>query len=56
MIYNPLGELVGKLVNEVKEAGSYSVTFDASRLPSGVYIYRLQASSFSANKKMTLLK
>jgi hypothetical protein len=55
-IYNTLGELVRELVNEVKEAGSYSVTFDASNLPSGVYIYRLQTSSFSANKKMTLLK
>jgi len=55
-IYNPLGELVDELVNEVKEAGSYSVTFDASKLPSGVYIYRLQTSSFTDNKKMTLLK
>jgi len=55
-IYNTLGELVGELVNEEREAGSYSVTFDASRLPSGVYIYRLQTSSFAANKKMTFLK
>ena len=59
-IYNTLGELVGELVNEVKEAGGYSVTFDASSgvggLPSGVYIYRLQTSSFAANKKMILLK
>jgi len=55
-IYNTLGELVVELVNEIKEAGSYSVTFDASKLPSGVYIYRLQTSSFAANKKMTLLR
>ena len=55
-IYNTLGELVWELVNEVKVAGSYSVTFDASNLPSGVYIYRLQTSSFAANNKMTLLK
>jgi hypothetical protein len=55
-IYNTLGELVAELVNEEKEAGSYSVTFDASRLPSGVYIYRLQTSAFVENKKMTLIK
>jgi len=55
-VYNTLGEQVAELVNEEREAGSYSVTFDASRLPSGVYIYRLQTLSFAANKKMTLLK
>jgi hypothetical protein len=51
-----LGEIVVELVNEEREAGSYSVTFNASNLPSGVYIYRLQTSSFAANKKMTLIK
>jgi len=55
-VYNTLGELVGELVNEEKETGSYSVKFDASRLPSGVYIYRLQTSEFAEIKKMTFLK
>jgi hypothetical protein len=59
-VYNVLGELVAELVNEIKEAGSYSVTFNASsavgELPSGIYIYRLETSSFVANKKMTLIK
>jgi len=56
MIYNSLGELVRGLVYEVKEAGSYSVIFDASNLPSGVYIYRLQTPGDVTNKKMTFLK
>ena len=55
-VYNMLGELVQELVNEVKPAGNYTVTFDGSDLPSGVYVYRIQAEGFSENKKMTLLK
>ena len=55
-VYSILGELVQELVNEVKPAGSYTVTFDASELPSGVYVYRLQTENFSANRKMTVLK
>jgi hypothetical protein len=55
-VYNTLGELVKELVNEQREAGSYSEIFDASKLPSGVYIYRLQASELAENKKMTLIK
>jgi len=55
-IYNTLGELVRELVNEVKEAGSYSEIFITSNLPSGVYIYRLQTSEFAENKKMNVIK
>ncbi|MGB5895979.1 MAG: T9SS type A sorting domain-containing protein, partial [Ignavibacteriaceae bacterium] len=55
-VYNTLGELVKELVNEQRGAGSYSEIFDASKLPSGVYIYRLQASELAENKKMTLIK
>ena len=51
-----LGELVKELVNEVKPAGSHSVTFDASNFPSGIYIYRIQTESFAVHKKMTFLK
>jgi len=59
-VYNVLGELVAELINEIKEAGSYSVTFDASsavaELPSGIYICRLKIAEHSVNKKITLLK
>ena len=59
-VYNMLGEMVKELVNEVKPAGTYSVTFNTSShgdgLPSGVYVYRLQTDHYSADGKMTLLK
>lgn len=55
-VYDLLGSEVAVLVNEIKSEGSYSVSFDASNLPSGVYIYSLRANDFIQNNKMTLLK
>jgi len=55
-IYNTLGESIKRLVNEEKEAGRYSVEFNATALPSGIYFYRLQAGSFVETKKMVLMK
>lgn len=55
-VYDILGKEVENLVNENKEAGNYSVDFDASELPSGVYIYQLQSNSFISSKKMVLIK
>jgi photosystem II stability/assembly factor-like uncharacterized protein len=55
-VYNTLGEEVATLVNEEKPAGSYTVKFNGSNLPSGVYIYRLTVGSYSAAKKLILLK
>jgi hypothetical protein len=55
-VYNTLSKQVTELVDEERGAGSYSVTFDGSKLPSGEYLYRLQTSSFAVNKKMTLIK
>jgi hypothetical protein len=55
-VYNILGELVLQLANEEKPAGKYSVDFDASNLPGGVYIYRLKTPAFTQNRKMTLIK
>ena len=55
-IYNTLGEVVTELVNEIKEAGTYSVTFDGSNLSSDVYFYRFESPTFTKSNKMILLK
>lgn len=55
-VYDILGREVANLVNEVKEAGSHSVTFNASKLSSGVYMYSLKSGDFSIAKKMMLIK
>lgn len=55
-VYDMLGRIVATLVDEEKPAGTYTVTFDASRLSSGVYFYRLQANSFVETKKFILLR
>jgi hypothetical protein len=56
VVFNSLGDEVATLVNEVVPAGSYSVTFDASSLPSGMYVYRLLSGNFSESKTMMLAK
>ncbi|MFB3056072.1 MAG: T9SS type A sorting domain-containing protein, partial [Ignavibacteriaceae bacterium] len=55
-VYDVLGNLIVTLVNEEKPSGTYEVEFDASNLPSGVYMYRLTAGNFSSSKKLLLLK
>ncbi len=55
-IFNSLGQKVRTLINGEKEAGSYSVEFNAENLPSGVYLYKLDAGKFFETKKMMLLK
>lgn len=55
-IYDVTGKEVKTLVNEIKDAGSNSVLFDASMLSSGVYFYKLVAGNFTDTKKMILVK
>ena len=55
-VYNMLGEMVKEIINNEKEAGRYSITFNSTGLASGIYIYRLETSGYTASRKMTLLK
>jgi len=55
-VYNLIGEKVAILVNEEKDAGYHNVEFNASNLNSGVYLYRIEAGSYTQTLKMTLLK
>ncbi len=55
-VFNILGQEVAELINDVKTVGNYAIAFDASSLTSGMYIYRIQSGSYSATKKMLLVK
>jgi hypothetical protein len=55
-VYDLLGREVAVLVNERKAPGRYEVQFDASRLSSGVYLYRLTGGSFVQSQKMVLIR
>ncbi|MHB8579983.1 MAG: T9SS type A sorting domain-containing protein [Ignavibacteriaceae bacterium] len=55
-VYDLLGREVATLVNKQQSAGSYSVTFAAGNLASGIYFYQLIAGGFNQVKKLVLLK
>jgi hypothetical protein len=55
-VFDVLGNEIETLVNENKPSGTYEITWYAENLPSGVYIYRLQAGDFIESKKMILMK
>ena len=55
-VYNLTGQRVEMLVNELKSAGSHSVTWDASQYSSGIYFYKLTTGDIVFTKRMTLLK
>jgi len=56
IVYDILGKEVVTLVNEKINPGEYEVTFDGSRLPSGIYFYTLNTDNFKETKKMLLIK
>ena len=55
-VYNVIGERVKTLVNGFQEAGSYKINFDAGGLSNGIYFYKIQSGTYTAVKKMLLLK
>jgi PKD repeat protein len=55
-VYNILGTEVATLVNEKKTPGFYELNFGGENLPSGVYVYRIEAGNFTSSKKMLLIK
>lgn len=55
IVYDLLGRQTATLVNEINEAGAYSVTWQAG-VPSGVYFYRMSVDGYTIGRKMILLK
>ena len=55
-VYDILGEEVATLLNEKQEAGTYDVDFDGRNLGSGIYLYKMEAETFSQIKKMLIIK
>lgn len=55
-VYDITGRQIANLVNEVRNAGFYSVNFNAGSLSSGVYFYRIESGSFVQTRKMLLVK
>ncbi|NUO80168.1 T9SS type A sorting domain-containing protein [candidate division KSB1 bacterium] len=49
-------EMAALLRNEHKTAGVHAITFEAQKLPSGIYLYRLQAGEFVETKRMVLIR
>ncbi|MCC5927099.1 MAG: T9SS type A sorting domain-containing protein [Bacteroidetes bacterium] len=55
-VYTITGQHVANLVSEVRPAGTHQVTFDASDLASGVYMYRIRAGNYIETRKLTLIR
>jgi hypothetical protein len=55
-VYNSIGCKIATIADENKPAGNYSVQFNGSKFPSGVYFYRLESGNYSAVKKFILMK
>ena len=55
-VYNLLGEEVATVVNAFQKADRYEISFNASGLSSGVYVYKIEAPNYIASKKLVLMK
>ena len=56
IVYNMLGQEMARLVDEVRDAGIHTVSFDATNLSAGVYLYVMETADFSVTRRMTLMK
>ncbi len=56
VIYDVTGRVVERLLDAPLPAGTHRVSFEARRLPSGVYLYRLTAGAFVETRRMILVK
>ncbi len=55
-VFDILGNEVMTVLNQFQTAGSYTVNLDASKLATGMYMYKLESGSFSSVKRMVLIK
>ena len=55
-IYNIQGQEIQTLVDQYQNSGSYQIKFDASFLPSGIYVYQLETDNFTRTKRLLLIK
>jgi hypothetical protein len=55
-VFNLVGQSVKVIVDEYQTAGEYEYSFDASELPAGIYLYKLQVGDYSSVRRMTLVK
>ena len=55
-VFNTLGQEMATLVNETRDAGFHTVSFDATDLSAGIYLYVMETEGFSVTKRMILLK
>ncbi|UCG61206.1 MAG: VCBS repeat-containing protein [Candidatus Zixiibacteriota bacterium] len=55
-VFNIMGQRITTLVNRQMEAGHHTVSFDGTKMASGIYLYRIQAGDFVESRKMILIK
>ena len=55
-VFDTLGRAVATVLDGVRPAGTHEVGFDASSLPSGLYLYRMEAGGQAVSRSMTLIK
>lgn len=56
IVYDALGRIISRLVNQNLEPGTYAVDWDGSAFPSGIYFYTFLAEDYKETKRIVLLK